>query len=170
MINLGYLGAADQERLEADGIAVVPQRTVPSPRARHDPIAELEIEIDALTARGPRSIIFAGIADQRPSPWEPQRYEAIRAVCADRDLPEPRRVSLPLELAGATSVLEGLLGPSALGLACYNDHVALAALAAARDLGVHVPDRLAVVGLDATALGSCGAHGSPPSRSTSAAS
>ena len=151
VINLGYLDAVDQNRLETDGIAVVPRRTAPARSTRHDPIAELQV--GALTARGLRPIAFAGIADQRPSPWEPQRYEAIRAACAARDLPEPRRVSLPLELTGAKAVLEDLLGSSPIGLACYNDHVALAALAAARDLGAPVPDQLAVIGLDATALG-----------------
>ena len=40
-----------------------------------------------------------------------------------------------------------------LGVACYNDDVAIAVLAAARDGGWSIPDQIAVIGVDGTRVG-----------------
>ena len=63
---------------------------------------------------------------------------------------------IPLDTDAATAALRAVLSGAdsvPLGICCYNDDVAIAVLAAARSLGLRVPEDLALVGVDRTAVG-----------------
>ncbi|PWD51772.1 hypothetical protein C8046_15100 [Serinibacter arcticus] len=155
VVNLGYLTPTDAARLEAGGVTVVPPAaqiaTATAERIGRDGIADLQVA--ALTARGPRRIAYAALSDSRADPWGPRRYDDVHAACRRLDLTTPRSIAVPLELDGAVRALASVVGEGPVGLACYNDDVALAVLAAARELDLAVPEQVAVVGLDASPLG-----------------
>ena len=152
VVDLGVLSAADRDDLERRGILTVPRAQVDDGSANDGGIAALQA--DALLRRGRRPLWFAALKDQRQDPYGAQRFAALREVCATEQLPPPRRLEVPLELAGAVEALTAVVGvPEPVGLACYNDDVALAVLAAAREIGLAVPDDVAVVGVDHTPIG-----------------
>jgi DNA-binding LacI/PurR family transcriptional regulator len=62
-------------------------------------------------------------------------------------------LDVPLDLDGARAALEPVLDGAPLGVACYNDDVAMAVLAAGSLLGLRAPDDLSVVGIDRTHIG-----------------
>lgn len=158
VVNLGYLTTEDRTTLEAGGVAVVPRSGPTEPetsgsRTRHPDIVDLQLA--ALTANGPRRIAFAALSDGRTDAWGPARHASLSLACRAAGLPEPALVAVPLDLEGAVAALRQLTSDAdePLGLACYNDDVAIAALAAAGRLGLRVPEDLAVVGMDAHPLG-----------------
>jgi DNA-binding LacI/PurR family transcriptional regulator len=61
---------------------------------------------------------------------------------------------VPLELSGAVSALsDAASSGEPLGVCCYNDDVAIAVLAAAREMSLAVPETVAVIGVDHTKVG-----------------
>ena len=158
VIDLGVLSPAEHRQLEERGIVVLPRVT--SERAARQDGGITEVQARRLAARGCRALWSATLADQRNDVYGPARLAALQSFCAEHDLPAPRSVAVPLVLDGAIVALRTVLeaegdgeasGP--VGIACYNDDVALALLAAARELGVAVPDRVALVGVDHVPVG-----------------
>ena len=152
VVDFGVLSEVERDEVEQSGAIVVPGATRGPTRPLDAGIGALQAQ--ALLASGPRTLWFAALSDARSDPYGPARLEAIAAYCRDEGLPSPRQVSVPLALSGATRALAHLLrdeGP--VGVACYNDDVAIALLAAARSAGVDVPSTLAVVGVDHTQVG-----------------
>lgn len=82
------------------------------------------------------------------------RYEAITAALADRDAAAPRVERGAYTEAGGYRAATTLLGsadrPTAIIAA--NDRMAMGALAAANDLGLRVPDDVALAGFDNTPI------------------
>lgn len=152
VVDLGVLSAADRDDLERRGILTVPRMPGDVGPANDGGIAALQA--GALLQRGRRPLWFAALRDQRLDPYGAVRFAALRDVCAAERLPPPRRVDVPLVLTGAVEALADVMSVrGSVGLACYNDDVALAVLAAARELGLVVPNDLAVVGVDHTPIG-----------------
>lgn len=81
-----------------------------------------------------------------------ERVRGFRDALRDAGGPEDPSliVSCPPYLEGGYQAATGLLSPSRGidGLVCYNDLVAIGALQACHDLGVRVPDDVAIVGCD----------------------
>jgi DNA-binding LacI/PurR family transcriptional regulator len=77
----------------------------------------------------------------------------MERVCAALGLPAPIRVPVPVDEAGAVATLRPFQDQAPLGVAAYNDGVALAVLAAAARLGMTVPEQIAVIGMDRTDVG-----------------
>ena len=154
VIDLGFFGEGDRERLRAKNVI-----TVPSLRAQEssqqgavdERIAHLQVA--ALQRAGARRVVFASIADDRLDPYGPRRFEFVRAECERLGLPEPSFERVPLRVAEAVDALSSLLSSPPIGFACYNDDVALAVLAAARESGKSVPSDVSVIGVDATEVG-----------------
>ena len=154
VIDLGVLSADERLQLEGHGIVAppdVPPETRPRLRWRHlgDPGAQ------PARARLPGAVVRRARrpADGRLRPWSagrhcgpspPARASPSRHRCAWPSISEGDGGARPRCWPGTTSPV---------GVACYNDEVALALLAAARELGVAVPDRLAVVGVDHIPVG-----------------
>ncbi len=106
----------------------------------------------ALTAHlldhGHRRLAFLGDPDQ--SPDVAGRYEGFRSALAERGLePADEPVRCAFDVRSGYQATRDLLSrhrPEAL--VCANDELALGALRAAEDLGLRVPDDLALTGWD----------------------
>ncbi|WP_223690700.1 LacI family DNA-binding transcriptional regulator [Leifsonia poae] len=154
VIDFAGLPTTERLRLEQRGTTVLPRRH--SDDGRNIPDGGIaELQAGALLERGDRTLWFASISDSRLDPYGPGRFDALRTYCARVGLAEPRQIDVPFALDAAIAALTRVLkeSPSPVGLACYNDDVAIAVLAAARELQVDVPARLAVVGVDNTVIG-----------------
>ena len=154
VVDLGSLSREGRARLAAQGVLTVPDMDRPfvaQGRDVDEGIAELQV--GELCKRGPRRIVYVALADGRIDPFSPHRLAAIRRVCARRGLPEPQMVGVPVETGGATAVLREVYEGEPVGIAAYNDLVALAALSAATRLGVDVPGHVSVVGMDRIDVG-----------------
>ncbi|WP_436519865.1 LacI family DNA-binding transcriptional regulator [Actinoplanes sp. HUAS TT8] len=65
-----------------------------------------------------------------------------------RELGEPVVRTVPLDAAGAAAAVARWCADGVTGICAYNDEVALAVLAGARQLGLGAPNDLAVIGVD----------------------
>ncbi|WP_082492272.1 LacI family DNA-binding transcriptional regulator [Leifsonia sp. Root4] len=152
VVDFGVLSRAERAPIEEFGTIIVPSLTATSNVESDGGIGRIQAE--ALLENGRRPLWFAALADARLDPYGPRRYLALRDYCEGVGLPEPRHLEVPLKLEGAIAALRPIVDEMIpAGIACYNDDVAVAILSAARELGASVPDRLAIVGVDHTALG-----------------
>jgi DNA-binding LacI/PurR family transcriptional regulator len=117
------------------------------------------LQVHHLAATGHRRIGYAAPDDARVADFAAQRLAGTRAACVELGLPDPVALEVALDAAAAARVLrtwrqggDGSDG-GVSAVAAYNDDVALAVLAGLRAHGLRVPDDLAVVGVDDTALG-----------------
>ena len=150
LVDLGVLSPEDRDYLEDRGTIITPRRPLTS--TLDGGIAELQA--DALLAKGPKPLWFAAIADQRDDLYGPYRLAGLREYCAQHGIPEPRQVNVPIDAPGGAAAIRQILAEGApVGVACYNDDVALALLAGARDLGLRVPEEIAIIGVDNTRVG-----------------
>jgi DNA-binding LacI/PurR family transcriptional regulator len=78
------------------------------------------------------------------------RLDGVRAVCAERGLPEPDVRTVALDASGAAEAVKAWLAadPPVTGVCAFNDDVALAVLAGLSRLGLRAPQDLAVIGVD----------------------
>jgi DNA-binding LacI/PurR family transcriptional regulator len=157
VVDLGVFYADDARRaLEAGGTIVVPELGVVN-RIPEDP----NHFIGGLQARHmledpERRLVVAVLDDDRLDFYGPERVRGITDVAADLGLTAPVEIAVPLTRSGAVAALSTAVAQSKgspLGICCYNDDVAIALLAAARDLGFQVPTDIAVIGVDHTAIG-----------------
>jgi DNA-binding LacI/PurR family transcriptional regulator len=158
VFNLGIFSGAQRTRLLAAGVRVVPETSAAGSGLDLDPVDELigRLQVRELTREVPRAIVYAGLGDRRLDPYGPPREHGVRAEAAERGLGDVSAVRVPLELSAATDVVNDVLERAdgrGVGFCCYNDDVAIAIVAAARELGRTVPDDVAVVGVDRTAIG-----------------
>ncbi|MCS5735890.1 LacI family DNA-binding transcriptional regulator [Herbiconiux daphne] len=157
VVNFGVFSLEQQRQFTSTGAVVVPEYDETAVDGTDPVSAHIGgVQVDAVLQSGPRRLVYAAISDARLDPFGPPRFNGIAHAAAQRGLPEPEHVRIPLELSGATRVLAGLLEqqPGApVGLCCYNDDVAIAACAAARALGVDIPGQLSLVGADHTDVG-----------------
>ena len=153
VLSFWNLPGDDLDRLEAAGTVVVGGRPPAHPDAPLDGgIARLQAE--ALLRRGTRPLWFAALSDDRQDPYGPARFAALQQFARQQGLPTPRQVAVPLTVPGAIRALSPILEDGLpAGVACYNDDVAMALLAAARTFDVSVPEDLAVAGVDNTVVG-----------------
>ena len=107
-------------------------------------------QVEHLAAAGHRRLGYAWPDDERVLFFAEHRLHGVRTACADLGLPPPRVATVPLTADGAAEAIgTWRTGTSAATAICaFNDEVALAVLAGARQLGVAVPSALAVIGVD----------------------
>ena len=150
VIDLGGLSTRDAEFLAENGVP--PLTEFQRPRF-NSLIGELQAE--HLHARGHDTIAYAFLSDARDDPYGQMRADAVTAYCARQGLAAPPYVRVPVERDGARRAVEELIsrtgGP--VGVACYNDLVAIALVQAAGQLGVEVPGELAVIGVERAPVG-----------------
>jgi DNA-binding LacI/PurR family transcriptional regulator len=108
------------------------------------------IQTEHLVARGYEQIAFAHLRDRRQDTYGDDREAAVRAVCANANLPAPTIVGLQIDLDDAERAL-ALLEPG-FGIVCYNDDVAITLLSAAARRGWRVPADIGLIGMDHTPL------------------
>jgi DNA-binding LacI/PurR family transcriptional regulator len=153
VVDFGVLGAADRDSLEASGAVVIPKLRPDDTLENNANFTIGELMVQELLRKGPRRLVFGALLDERSDPFGPARYEGMKHWAQAHGLPIPRRMEIPLHLAGARAALQAEFADEPIGVACYNDAVALAVLAAGRDLGLSVPGQLSVMGVDAAAEG-----------------
>ena len=120
----------------APGVFAVPQGQIGRLQAAH------------LITRGHTRLAYAAPADTRLAEFADRRLDGVNRQCAEHGLPEPLVAPVPLEVEPAATALRSWRESGVTGVAAYNDEVAVAVLAAARALGLTVPDDVAVVGVD----------------------
>ncbi len=142
------LPAADRDTLRTAGVALI---DAASTRLNQDAGRLLTV---AVLARGPRTLLYAALLDTRSDIFGPDRYAGMAAEAADRGLPAPDLVAVPLDPAGAAVALQPhFAAGTPLAIGCYNDEVAIAVLSAARTHGRTVPAEVTVAGVDHTPVG-----------------
>ncbi|MFD5215103.1 LacI family DNA-binding transcriptional regulator [Microbacterium sp. NPDC058345] len=114
-----------------------------------------EAQVEHLTAQGRTTLAFAAPEQPDLKPTADLRWVGVTRTATRLGLPDPVRFAVPADRDGAVRALSTLLDthPDISGMCAYNDVVAFGVLAAAADLGVAVPERLAVVGVDNHSLG-----------------
>lgn len=141
-------------RLEEMGTIVVPGRVQPTWPKQMPDAGMGRIQAELVLKRGPRPLWFAALADRRQDVYGPGRVSTLEDYCAENGLAALQLVSVPLHAEGAEAALRQIMSDGEpVGVACYNDDVAIALLSAARALGVKVPDELSIAGVDHTPLG-----------------
>lgn len=147
VLNFGVLSPADVEILVQRGIVVVPEPSSTDAEPRDPGVAALQAT--TLRRNGDRPLWYATTADENPEPFSRERFTALVDYCAGQGLAPPEAVSVHLDVAGGSRALSIILREhERAAVACYNDEVALTLLAGARELGIEVPGRVALVGMD----------------------
>lgn len=158
VVDFGVFTSQQRERIEASGTFVVPRRAYATEGADPDPI-DIEIgriQVRELLRNGPRRLVYAALEDKRLDPFGPPRLEGIRREALEHSLDAPLTPRIPLDVHGATKALKKVrdkAGTGPLGICAYNDDVAIAVVAASRALGLRIPEDVAVIGVDRTAVG-----------------
>jgi DNA-binding LacI/PurR family transcriptional regulator len=150
VIDLGGLSRGDRVYLRDFGCPVLSQLVEDD---LNPYIGKLQAE--HLIARGYREIAYAFLTDGRADTFSAERIAGVAAACAVAGLQSPGRIDVLLDADAAGCALQQLLDRHSgrIGIACYNDEVALALVYAAQRLGVAVPARVGLVGVDRTDVG-----------------
>jgi DNA-binding LacI/PurR family transcriptional regulator len=157
VVDMGvFLNAADRRAIEAQGTRIVPSVDLVDASVENPNHLVGRLQARHLMRDRDRLIAVALLDDDRPDQYGPDRSAGIidEVVSAGRGTPAVLRVAL--ERDAAVSALESLVAghqDASFGICCYNDEVAIALLAAARELGLAVPERVALIGVDRTQLG-----------------
>ncbi|MFJ8194112.1 LacI family DNA-binding transcriptional regulator [Streptomyces sp. NPDC096094] len=154
VVDFGALDGTARDRLRTQGVPTVPRLRGSLREPFASPNNDIgELQVAELTRSGERQIAYAAVCDGRADPYGSGRYAGVRTACARRNLAEPPLVRVSANLESATAALRQLPQGMPLGIAAYNDQVALALLAAGARLRLRVPTDLAVTGVDATDVG-----------------
>jgi len=108
------------------------------------------IQAEHLVARGFKRLAFAHLRDTREDPYGGGREQAVVDVCARSGLPAPVSFGLGIDLTEAEDALGELL--PGVGIACYNDDIAITLMNAALSRGWSVPGDVGLIGMDNTPL------------------
>jgi len=106
------------------------------------------LQADRLSDGGRLRLGYATTADRRVADFADLRLAGVRAVCAERGLPDPVVIPVEVNAASGAEAVRLWHEQGVTGVAAYNDDVALAVLAGARTAGIAVPADLAVMGVD----------------------
>jgi DNA-binding LacI/PurR family transcriptional regulator len=108
------------------------------------------LQVEHLAATGHRTIGYAYPDDARLDHPAALRFDGARQACIDLGLEEPIRTTVALSIESALTAVRAFrdADPPVTAVCAYNDDVALALLAACRQLKVAVPEDLAVIGVD----------------------
>jgi DNA-binding LacI/PurR family transcriptional regulator len=155
VVDLGVFTSPEARRaLEAGGTQVVPDLSIMETFAEHPNHLIGRIQADHLLEQPGRRLVVATLDDSREDHFGSERRQGVIDTARDAGLPEPATISVPLDRSRVSAVLASVVEPGLpIGVCCYNDDVAIAVLAAARVLGLTVPDDVAVVGVDHTEIG-----------------
>lgn len=151
IITLGAPAAAEQELIEQSGLPVVDTGIAGDSPAGNLPS---RLQVEHLVQRGHRRIGVLSSAAPALARFAVHRTEGTREACRAAGLPDPVVAAVPTgELLSVATVAEVIAGwrsgpDPVTAICCYNDYLAVAALAAAAELGLAVPRDLAVIGVD----------------------
>jgi DNA-binding LacI/PurR family transcriptional regulator len=136
-----------RDRIENSGVRLVE----PGPPGDRDVNVEIgQAQARHLLERGYRRVAYAHLCDQRKDSFGSARERGVARVCEHHGLPRPPAVRLAASVDEAIAQLRAL-GPGT-AIACYNDDVAAALLRGCRELGLWVPQDVALAGTDDTPI------------------
>jgi DNA-binding LacI/PurR family transcriptional regulator len=153
VLALDALSPAEASAIRTAGVEVVVTLR-DSAEQRRGEVLLPENPIGALQARhlaaSHRRLGYAYPRDDRVAVFARPRLEGVREVCTELGLREPDVRTVPLDPKGAAEVVRSWLAadPTVTGICAFNDLVAMAVLSGLRQLGLHAPADLAVVGVD----------------------
>jgi DNA-binding LacI/PurR family transcriptional regulator len=107
-------------------------------------------QVSHIFEHGQRRIVFAA-PERSDVQWLAQaRLEGVCEACVEYALEPPIVQVVPSSREGAREAIRQVLTQQSppFGVCCYNDEVAIAVLAACSDMGIRVPDSVAVIGCD----------------------
>lgn len=112
------------------------------------------VQVEYLLEQGSRSIVYVAPEKPQLQHLSRVRQEVVQQACYEHGLPSPRVVTVSQRREKAREQLANLLEVQAppFALCAYNDHVAIAALAALADLNLAVPEAVSVIGQDDTMM------------------
>lgn len=148
ILTLTGLPPLHRAALQRRGIEVIE----PPDTGDYDANAQIgAVQARYLIGRGYQRLAYARLRDARNDPFGGPREEKFIEECRAEGLDDPPILYLDITTEGAQRALEELGGPG-FAVACYNDEVATALLHAANEKGWRVPEDLALIGMDDTAL------------------
>jgi LacI family transcriptional regulator len=131
----------------------IPKPTDATVRLAVDNEAIVRLAIQHFIERGFRNLAFCGLPHSNITPWASERAKVFRRLAAEAGIKSSvftgRRgatLSWAAHQDGLLQWLRSLKTP--LGILACNDARALHVLDACRELGIRVPDEIAVVGID----------------------
>lgn len=108
-----------------------------------------QLQANHLLSVGCTDLAYAHLRDDRQDVFGDPREQGVADVSTAAELAAPHSLRVGLTSTEATEAL-AQLPAGRIGIACYNDEVAIALLDACRILGRRVPEDVAVIGMDAT--------------------
>jgi DNA-binding LacI/PurR family transcriptional regulator len=150
VVDLGGVSQRELGLIEETGCAVLPRKPhfdvnywIGILQARH------------LYSRGYTEIAYAFLSDVRDDPYGRSRSAAVDEFCEAEGLAAPIHVHVPIEPDGAEEALKAVLDRRGrpVGIACFNDEVAVTVVFAAKRLGLSVPGDIAVIGAEGADIG-----------------
>jgi len=149
-VDLGGLSADDLAFIKEVGCPLVPTEQRPQFNSWIG-----RLQADHLHSRGYTEIAFAFLSDAREDLYGLGRVQGVAEFCAAEGLAPPAHIHVPVKSKASRLALERLIEERGrpVGIACYNDQVALALVFAAQHLGLAVPDEIAVIGMERSDVG-----------------
>lgn len=119
------------------------------------PRAELvagALQVQHLADHGHRRIGYITSSDPRLEPFARSRLEGARRAVLDLGLPDLLVTGVPdsghTSMTALTTTLQDWTASGVTAICCYNDAYAAMTMAAARRIGLRLPDDLSLVGVD----------------------
>jgi DNA-binding LacI/PurR family transcriptional regulator len=106
------------------------------------------VQVEHLFATGRRRLAIALPPDPRLMPFVRPRTQGVREGCETLGLDPPVERMVAMTPEDARRAVEEFVAAGVDGVCCYNDELAVAMLSGARQVGIPVPDQLAVIGVD----------------------
>jgi DNA-binding LacI/PurR family transcriptional regulator len=116
-----------------------------------------ELRVDHLVARGHAKLAFAGSDVPKLRPLGDYWLEGLRVAAAKRGLPEVAVGTVAMDGSDAADVVKGWVDEGITAVCAQSDEIAFVVLHGMRQAGLRCPEDLAVMGVDATALGAVSA-------------
>jgi len=116
-----------------------------------------ELRIDHLVARGHRRLAFAGSDIPTLRPLGEYWLEGLRVAAVKRGLPELTVGGVASDGSDAVDVVKGWMADGITAVCAQSDETAFVVLHGVREAGLRCPEDLAVMGVDASALGAVSA-------------
>jgi DNA-binding LacI/PurR family transcriptional regulator len=150
VVSLAPLSAAERDRLERHGARVVEQS--------HDLQEHLDVAIgrrqaEHLASRGYQAIATALPLDTRERPFAQPRSAGAHDWALRHDIAVLPAIHVSLGKEHPVEAIQNLPDVP-VGIAAYNDNVALSLLGAAHQVGRRIPDDLGIIGVDNTEIAS----------------
>jgi len=148
VFSIAPFSAAERELFEQHGVLAIDPPGV-AEIDHNQFIGELQAKM--LIEHGYQHLAFAHLKDARNDPYGDGREQGVRNQALAAGFGDIEVIETGIDLAAGVAALQRLKADR-VGVACYNDDVALTLLSAAHTLGLNVPADIALIGMDGVPL------------------